>query len=87
MYDLSNEDFQYDIYLSGSDQIWNTSCLDFDWAYFLPFVKRGKKIAYAPSMGPKPFIEVIEENGRNIKNIFCLSIVLACVNKVQQTVY
>lgn len=67
VYDLSNEDFQYDIYLSGSDQIWNTSCLDFDWAYFLPFVKRGKKIAYAPSMGPKPFIEVIEENGRNIK--------------------
>lgn len=50
--ELDNESFKYDYYISGSDQIWNTTCLDFDWAYYLPFVKKGKRIAYAPSMGP-----------------------------------
>lgn len=52
--ELEQETFDYDYFISGSDQIWNTGCFDFDWAYFLPFVKRGKKIAYAPSMGPYP---------------------------------
>lgn len=50
--ELDNESFKYDYYISGSDQIWNTTCLDFDWAYYLPFVKKGKRIAYAPSIGP-----------------------------------
>lgn len=52
--DLNNVGGKFDYYISGSDQIWNTLILDFDWAYFLPFVKNGKKIAYAPSMGPTP---------------------------------
>lgn len=43
----------YDFYISGSDQIWNTACTDFDWSYYLPFVKEGKRIAYAPSMGQR----------------------------------
>lgn len=70
--DLENEYFGYDFYISGSDQIWNTICLDFDWAYFLTFVKGGKKIAYAPSMGPRPFRDVVEENACNI-NKYVLS--------------
>lgn len=60
--DLEQETFNYDYYISGSDQIWNTACIDFDWAYFLPFVKQGKKIAYAPSMGPYPECHVTEDN-------------------------
>lgn len=43
----------YDFFIAGSDQIWNTSCPDFEWAYYLNFVKKGKKIAYAPSMGQR----------------------------------
>lgn len=50
--DLESENFNYDYYISGSDQIWNTYTIDFNYAYFLPFVKSGKRIAYAPSMGP-----------------------------------
>lgn len=50
--DLENADFSYDYYISGSDQIWNIQACDFSYAYFLPFVKFGKRIAYAPSMGP-----------------------------------
>ncbi len=50
--DLENAGFNYDYYISGSDQIWNVYCNDFNYAYFLPFfVKSGKRIAYAPSMG------------------------------------
>lgn len=63
--DLKSADFDYDYYISGSDQIWNKLCFDFDWAYFLPFVKTGKRIAYAPSMGPEP--EISYENNYALK--------------------
>ncbi|WP_443732778.1 polysaccharide pyruvyl transferase family protein [Xylanibacter rarus] len=55
--DLENENFDYDYYISGSDQIWNVLACDFSCAYFLPFVKFGKRIAYAPSIGPHLNIE------------------------------
>lgn len=51
--ELSDASLAYDYYISGSDQIWNTACYDFDWSYYLAFVKNGTRIAYAPSMGPK----------------------------------
>lgn len=52
--ELEQGDLKYDYYISGSDQIWNTDCFDYDMAYYLPFVHSGKLIAYAPSMGPSP---------------------------------
>lgn len=58
--ELKKADFDYDCYISGSDQIWNTACYDFLTSYFLDFVKSGRRIAYAPSMGPKPFQETDE---------------------------
>lgn len=54
---LENESFSYDYYISGSDQIWNTEPNDADIAYFLPFVKNGKRIAYAPSFGQKGVVQ------------------------------
>lgn len=50
--ELKEEDFNYDYYISGSDQIWNLSARDFEWAYYLDFIKKGKKISYAASAGP-----------------------------------
>ena len=42
----------YDAFITGSDQVWNTSCADFDPAYFLTFVKdKKKKNSYAASFG------------------------------------
>lgn len=41
----------YDYFISGSDQIWNTAPNDADMSYFLPFVNNKVKIAYAPSFG------------------------------------
>ena len=49
--ELESEDLKYDIYIAGSDQVWNINAQDFDDAYFLPFVKNRKKIAYAVSLG------------------------------------
>lgn len=51
---LCAEHFSFDCFITGGDQIWNTSPEDFDWSYYLPFVKRGKRISYAVSMGPHP---------------------------------
>lgn len=51
--DIRNARLDYDCYISGGDQIWNTAPSDFDWSYYLPFVERGKRISYAVSMGPK----------------------------------
>lgn len=55
---LCKDTLPYDCYISGSDQIWNTSCCDWDEAYGLGFVSNGRKIAYAPSMGPIPEKEI-----------------------------
>lgn len=63
--ELENENFKYDYYISGSDQIWNVQCIDFNYAYFLPFVKAGKRIAYAPSLGP----DISMENHSDISKI------------------
>lgn len=65
-----SSEYNYDYYISGSDQIWNTICSDFDWSYFLPFAKNNG-IAYAPSMGPRAKTQVSVENYGKIKD--CLS--------------
>ena len=44
----------YDVYVAGSDQIWNPYIFqnkEFDPAFLLDFVKEGRRIAYAPSLG------------------------------------
>lgn len=41
----------YDVFVTGSDQVWNICCPDADDAYYLNFVKDKPKIAYAPSFG------------------------------------
>ncbi|MGE4585206.1 MAG: polysaccharide pyruvyl transferase family protein [Sphaerochaeta sp.] len=42
---------EYIAFISGSDQIWNPSSLVLDKYYFLRFVPRKKRIAFAPSLG------------------------------------
>lgn len=64
---LRDAGLPYDAIIAGSDQIWNTSCFDYDRAYFLSFAASGvRKIAYAPSMGPEPRIQVRKESDRTI---------------------
>ena len=43
---------KYDIYIAGSDQVWDYKLTNFDQTYFLDFVKEGKKkCSYAASIG------------------------------------
>lgn len=49
--EIEKDNLSYDYYISGSDQLWNTTAPDFSWAYYLTFVKTGKKISYAASFG------------------------------------
>lgn len=51
--------------ITGSDQIWNPGCWDFDMVYLIDFDFQGKRIAYAPSLGSAP--ETI--NSDKIKDI------------------
>jgi len=50
--ELINEKWNSDdIFICGSDQIWNTELTDFDKSYFLDFAKGHKRISYAASSG------------------------------------
>ncbi|MBR3269965.1 polysaccharide pyruvyl transferase family protein [Candidatus Saccharibacteria bacterium] len=65
---LAKANFNYDYYLSGSDQIWNYTILDFDWSFFLEFCgEKTKKISYAASFGPKP-LELDELTKNRLKD-------------------
>lgn len=55
--ELKNLDGKYDVYIAGSDQVWNTRARDFDDSYFLDFVTKGRKVAYATSLGATNIIE------------------------------
>lgn len=55
--ELKELDGKYDVYIAGSDQVWNTKARDFDDSYFLDFVTKGRKIAYATSLGATNIIE------------------------------
>lgn len=60
--ELREEPGDYDVYISGSDQIWNPKLFVFDYSYFLDFVPEGKKkISYASSFGKSGFEESYKE--------------------------
>lgn len=51
--DLKNEIPEADIYISGSDQIWNVRAKDYSPAYYFDFLdNKAKRISYAASLGP-----------------------------------
>ena len=52
--ELAEGPLPYDLILSGSDQIWNPYIFQdkqFDPSFLLGFVREGRRIAYAPSLG------------------------------------
>ncbi len=51
--ELNSEKFDYDMYISGSDQVWSPKCAHFDPTFFLRFsgAEKAKKISYAASFG------------------------------------
>lgn len=60
--ELRQEPGEYDVYISGSDQIWNPRLFVYDYSYFLDFVPEGKKkISYASSFGKAGFEDSYKE--------------------------
>ena len=71
------DDSDYKNVIAGSDQIWNITIEDSDEAYFLPWVKNAKKIAYSPSFGAKNIMDYCsnpEKYREMINNFDVLSI-------------
>lgn len=66
----------YDYFVTGSDQVWNTKLTHVDWTYFLDFVQDdSKKISYAPSFGNVPFPkEYYDKAAEHLKQIYALSV-------------
>lgn len=66
---------KYDLFVAGSDQIWNPRPEDFDWAYYLPFAQ-GRKVSYAASMGPCGVLSIMEQRKINdfLKDFYAISV-------------
>ena len=66
----------YDVYVSGSDQIWNPDVINGDYNYLLEFVPdRGKKISYASSFGKGKIQECYIEKYRQLLSQYqCLGV-------------
>lgn len=50
-FELSQLEEKFDVFISGSDQIWNLDAWDYSDVYFLSFIQNKKKISYASSFG------------------------------------
>lgn len=77
--ELDVDNLDYDIYYTGSDQVWNPACQDFEPAYYLDFVNhRRSTVAYAPSMGKAIFDaddeHIIKQLLENIDYLSCREI-------------
>lgn len=48
---VKEADSSFDVFLAGSDQIWNPEITGYDLNYFLPFCKAEKRNSYAASLG------------------------------------
>lgn len=72
--DMSSLNNEYDMFICGSDQIWNASCADFSTAYLLDFVNdKNRCFSYAASIG-KSYIDkndssYYEQYLKNFKHI------------------
>ncbi len=65
--ELCSDSPEYDVYVCGSDQVWNPLIFSektFDPAFFAEFAPLGRRVAYAPSFG----ISSIPEDNRDLLN-------------------
>lgn len=70
------EKLDIDVWICGSDQIWNTEITrGFNKGFFLDFNTNGKKVSYAVSMGiPELEEKYIDQFRESINNLDCISV-------------
>lgn len=77
-YDSSNialANDKYDLFITGSDQVFSPWCVDFDPAYFLTFADDKKKFSYAASFATKEIPqEMKEEFSKRLESFQKLSV-------------
>lgn len=66
--ELRELDGTYSTIICGSDQVWNVGMSDFDNAFFLEWVKKSRKVAYAPSLGGGTLVK--KYSPEKLKTIF-----------------
>lgn len=71
--ELEQAQFDFDILICGSDQIWNTNAPDSGEAYYGNWFK-GKKISYAASFGAEPQKQNIAFHRANINGFHAISV-------------
>lgn len=67
----------YAAVIAGADQIWNTTISDYDDAYYLSWVEKAKRVAYAPSFGarnPAIYAKDVEKVKKYLNDFDYLSI-------------
>ena len=66
----------YDMFITGSDQVWNMKITNEDWNFFLEFVEdNNKKVSYAPSFGNSEFPKAdYEKAGELLSKFKALSV-------------
>ena len=52
---VSQENWNYDAYITGSDMVWSWESKDYLDYFFLKYAPKGKRISYAPSFGNANF--------------------------------
>lgn len=63
--ELRKAQLDFDTYVCGSDQIWNTYCRNYDDAFILEFARgRGERISYAASLGASSIHPNMQERFR-----------------------
>lgn len=66
---------KFDIYIAGSDQVWNYKWSGFDKTYFLDFAPSQKKYSYAASFGVDEIpSELVEEYRKLLKDFIKISV-------------
>ena len=62
---------KYDIFLSGSDQVWNPGCIVGDYTFLFDFVRDGsRKIAYSSSFGLKALPDEVKADYKRLLKEF-----------------
>ena len=75
--DFANGEVIYDVYIAGSDQVWNYSLADFDPIFFLDFpdASSKKKYSYAASIGKEEIPEdLLDDYHRRLKQFEIVSV-------------
>ncbi len=67
---LKENEYRYDMFISGSDQVWNPDCTEFDKAFFLDFTFSPKKASYAASFGTAMVSDKYENEVANLISDF-----------------